>query len=114
MSIKWLIGIVCGLFNGLLGAGGGAVAVLALERGLKIEDKRAHATALAIMLPLSIVSGIVYLRSAEIELMPLILITCGGIVGGLIGAMWLGKISVPWLNRIFGAVMVFAAVRMIF
>jgi len=111
---KWITGAVCGLFNGLLGAGGGAFAVIALERWLKIEDKRAHATALAIMLPLSIVSAIVYLRGAEMELMPLIWITAGGMVGGLIGAKWLGKISVPWLNRIFGAIMLIAAARMIF
>ena len=111
--MKWFLGAICGLINGLLGAGGGAAAVIALKRWVKIEEKRAHATALAVMLPMSIVSAVVYLRGAQLQILPLILITTGGLAGGWLGAKWLGKISLPWLNRIFGAVMVLAAVRMI-
>ncbi|MCL2170736.1 MAG: TSUP family transporter [Defluviitaleaceae bacterium] len=113
--MKWLIGAICGLFNGLLGAGGGAVAVVALERGLKIPDRRAHATAIGIMLPLSVISAIIYLmRGEDIPIWPLVWITAGGAFGGLIGARILGKISIPWLNRIFGGIMLVAAFRMVF
>jgi len=110
--MHWLIGAVCGAFNGLLGSGGGAIAVFSFDKFLKLEKKKSHATSIAVMLPLSIISAFVYLRGG-IEWLSIILITCGGLVGGFIGANRLKNISIPWLGRIFGAVMIFAALRSI-
>ena len=53
MHQKSLIGIVTGAANGLFGAGGGTILVPALEKFLKIEAHKAHATALAAIFPLS-------------------------------------------------------------
>ena len=96
MSEKWkktLIGIVTGFANGLFGSGGGTIVVPAMERFLHVEEHKAHATAIAIILPLSVLSA-------------------GGLAGGLVGAKLLAKVSGLWLHRIFGAFMLAAAVRM--
>ena len=53
-------GAAAGLINGLLGAGGGMVLVPLLVRWCGLEDKHAFATAISIILPLSIVSIVVF------------------------------------------------------
>ena len=110
---KFLTGVLCGVLNGLLGAGGGVVAVLSLRKFLKIETCRAHATAVSIMLPLTMVSAAIYLGKYDTDIMTTLWVTVGGVFGGIIGAKILGKISAKWLHKIFGAVMVFAAIRTI-
>lgn len=56
-----LTGFVTGLCNGLLGAGGGMIALLWPWNGSAAwRLKEAHATALVIMLPLTAISSLVY------------------------------------------------------
>ena len=54
---KWgraaLTGGLCGVLNGLFGAGGGIAAVPLLKAG-GLEQKKAHATSLAVILPLAV------------------------------------------------------------
>ena len=107
-----LTGAVCGVFNGLLGSGGGVVAVIGLRK-LGLDTHKSHATALAVMLPLTIVSAVIYLVMYETHVPTAVWITAGGIAGGIIGAKLLSKISAAWLHKIFGAMMIFAAIRMI-
>ena len=54
---KLLAGLLAGLCCGLFGSGGGAVAVVALERMCGFASKDAHATAISIMLPLTFASA---------------------------------------------------------
>lgn len=56
------IGFVTGIINGLFGSGGGTLIVPALVFILGIEDYKAHATAISIILPLSIISTFIYLK----------------------------------------------------
>lgn len=108
-----LVGALCGLFNGLFGSGGGAVAVLSLKRILHIPAQKAHATALALILPLTLVSAAIYLFIYETNVSTALWITLGGVFGGVAGACLLNKISPKWLHKIFGGLMIFAAVRML-
>jgi len=108
-----LTGMICGIFNGLFGSGGGVVAVISLRRFLGIETHKSHATALAVMLPLTIISAAIYLFMYETDYMTAVWVTAGGVGGGLVGARLLRKLSAKWLHKIFGGVMVFAAVRML-
>ena len=93
------IGLVTGFANGLFGSGGGTIVVPAMERFLGEEEHKAHATAIAVILPLSLLSLGVY--------------PTGGLVGGFVGAKLLQRVSGVWLHRIFGAFMLAAAVRLI-
>ncbi len=108
------IAVVTGFANGLFGAGGGTLLVPAMERFLKVEAHKAHATAIAVILPLSVVSAVIYWRGGGVPLNILLYVSMGGVVGGYAGAKWLNKIPKRWLHRIFGGFMVFAAIRMIF
>lgn len=107
------IGMVTGFANGLFGSGGGTIVVPCMERIMNITAHKSHATAIAIILPLSILSMFIYFRSVDILWTEAILVSLGGAVGGLTGAKLLKKISGKWLHKIFGLFMLAAAVRMI-
>lgn len=109
-----MIGIVTGLCNGLFGSGGGTIAVPCMEKFLKVEEHKAHATAIAVILPLSVLSGFLYLRGVQLDLESAFYVSVGGVIGGYIGAKTLSKISGKWLHMVFGLFMLVAAVRMIF
>jgi uncharacterized membrane protein YfcA len=110
---KAMVGIVTGFTNGLFGSGGGTIVVPAIEKFLKVETHKAHASAIAIILPLSILSTFIYGRDVSIDWKMIIYVSIGGVIGGYVGAKFLSKISTKWLHRIFGIFMIIAAVRMI-
>ncbi|MCL2840830.1 MAG: sulfite exporter TauE/SafE family protein [Defluviitaleaceae bacterium] len=108
------IGIVVGIANGLFGAGGGTLLVPALEKFIKLETHKSHATALSVMLPLSIISAFIYIWGIDVDWKTVALVSSGGVVGGVIGAKWLKKIEAAWLNILFGAFLAIGATRMLF
>ena len=116
MKKKWTIpiGLLVGLANGLFGAGGGTVLVPALERFMPLETHKAHATALAVILPLSVVSAVIYVWGVDVNWPAVGLVSAGGVVGGMVGARLLSKISAGWLNMLFGLFLAAGAVRMLF
>ena len=111
--MKLSIGLVTGLVNGLFGSGGGTLVVPALVFLLGVDDYKAHATAISIILPLSIVSTIIYVSKDSIPFKIAIPVAIGGVVGSYIGAKTLNKIPINILRKIFGSVIIYTAIRMI-
>ncbi len=109
-----LIGFVTGILNGLFGAGGGSVVVPAMEKFLGIDSKKAHATAIAIILMMSLVSSFIYVRQGYFDLKLWAMVSAGGIAGGLTGAKALDKIPKKWLKIGFGVVIIITATKLIF
>ena len=108
-----ITGLVSGVLNGLFGAGGGLLCVPLLERS-ELEPKKSHATSISIILPLTIFSAVLYVTSQKVALSDVYPLIVPGIIGSIIGAFFLKKVSNDWLRRIFGAFILFAAVRMFF
>lgn len=111
---KIIIGLVTGVLNGLFGAGGGSVVVPAMERFLDIDEKKSHATGIAIILMMSTVSSFIYIKKGFFDFNLWMWVSIGGVAGGLTGAKLLGKIPKKWLKIIFGVVISITAVKMIF
>jgi hypothetical protein len=113
--IAAFIGMAAGICNGLFGAGGGTVLVPGLEKFIPLETHKAHATALAVMLPLSLASVLVYTLSGTVEVkwMTVLYVSAGGVAGGVIGAKLLRKLSAAWLNILFGLFLAAGALRML-
>ena len=109
-----VIGLVVGLCNGLFGSGGGTVVVPAMEKFLHMEEHKSHATAIAIILPLTLVSTVIYIYKGFFDFSLAWQTSLGGILGGVLGAMLLKKISAGVLRKIFGVFIIAAAVRMVF
>ncbi|MDR1663879.1 MAG: sulfite exporter TauE/SafE family protein [Clostridiales bacterium] len=112
--LRTAVGALVGIANGLFGAGGGTILVPAMEKFFKVETHKAHATAIAVILPLSVVSAVIYMRGAPVDWRAVLYVSAGGAAGGYAGANWLNKLSAGWLHKIFGAFLVFAALRMLF
>ncbi|MCK9575260.1 MAG: TSUP family transporter [Clostridia bacterium] len=109
-----IIGAVIGLVNGFLGGGGGMLVVPYLRYVQKLKAKSAHATAILVILPISLASSIVYIFSKQITVINAVTVSGGVFIGGIIGAFLLPKISDKWLSIIFSIIMIVAGVRMLF
>lgn len=108
-----LIGLVSGVINGLFGSGGGMIVVPALVFIMGLEDQKAHATAILIILPLTLMSAFLYASDNKPDWSILWKVSAGGILGSFTGAKLLGKISKIWLRRVFGAFIIAGAVRLL-
>lgn len=107
-----LSGAAVGIVNGLFGAGGGMLAVPVLTFAAGLNGKKAHATAIALILPLCLVSTVVYALNADIDAGTLLPTAAGVLAGGVLGAVALKKLSVPALNFLFYGLMLFAGIKM--
>lgn len=111
-----LVGIASsfvGLINGLLGAGGGSLVVPLYETGMKLEAKKAHATAIATMLPSCIVSGIVYLVGRQFDYVSGGIVSLGVILGGILGSYLLKVIKNDFLSLVFYFIMIYAGIKLL-
>ena len=107
-------GAAIGFINGFFGGGGGMIAVPFLERVLKKPTKTSHATAILIILPISIASAIVYILAHKFEWQTGLPAGGGVLAGGLLGALLLSKISNGIIRMVFAAVMIAAGVKLLF
>ena len=106
-----LLGAAAGFLNGLFGAGGGMAVVPLLEmRGL--ESKKAHATSIAIILPLSLFSALIYLWGVTPQWGTALACLPLGAAGAVAGAKFLKNISGKALRRVFAVVMLISAIRL--
>ena len=107
-----LAGLAAGAANGLFGGGGGMVVVPMLSYLMKYNQKNSQATAILIILPLSVLSGILYAAFGSFDLGVGLPVGGGVIIGGIIGSFILPKISSKILKIIFSVLMLVAGVRL--
>ena len=107
-------GLITGFVNGFFGSGGGMIAVQTMEQN-GFESKRAHATSILSILPLSMVSTAVYLIKGNLGFSANHwALLAGACAGGLLGAVLLGKLSAKWVDHLFTALMLISGLRMVF
>ena len=102
-----------GLVNGILGAGGGMVVVPTLEKN-GVKPEKAHATALAVMLPISAFSASVYFFTGRADLLSALKYIPSGVLGALFGAWLLPRIPERMLKLLFGLFALWAGGRSFF
>ena len=113
-SILISIGFFAGIVNGLFGSGGGTILVPSLVFLSKIIDHKAHATAISIILPLTIVSSFIYIKYQLPPIQLALYAVLGSMSGAYIGSKLLNKLSISFLRKLFGFIMIIAAIRMVF
>ena len=113
-SLKRLFaGALVGLVNGFFGGGGGMIAVPLLEKTLKVPQKIAHATAIFVILPLSLASGMVYAALGSFPVAQGCVVGAGVVLGGIAGTLSLGKLPEKVLFWTFTALMLFSGAWML-
>lgn len=109
-----IIGGLAGAANGFFGAGGGLFLVPLFISWVKMEPKNAFATSVAVIFPISLASLAVFLFRGENILSTAFPYVIGGVLGGLCSGKLFQKISVIWLHRLFGVLILYGAVRTVF
>lgn len=109
-----LVGLGAGLLSGGLGVGSGIVFVPVLATFFAVSQKSAQGTALAVMVPMALLGALRYWWNPKIEVDLLLVgaLTCGALVGTLIGTELAGRLPAHWLRRAFAVLLVIAAIRM--
>lgn len=97
-----LIGLLAGLASGLLGVGGGIVMVPLLVWLCAFDQRPAHATSLAAIVPIAAAGAAVYATDVSVDLRVAALLALGSIVGAPLGARLLARTSEAALKISFG------------
>ena len=109
---RYLIaGGLAGVANGLFGAGGGLFLVPLLIGWIGLEEKKAFATSVAIILPLSVVSFVLFCLKGGSVWAAALPYLIGGIIGGLLSAKLFRRIPTVWLHRLFGLLILYGGVK---
>ncbi len=102
-------GAAVGIANSLFGGGGGMIAVPLLQK-TGLEEKRAHATAILLILPVSLLSFLFYAAQGFYDPNVLIPTSLGVTAGGFLGAKLLGKMPDRTVNLVFAVLQAAAGV----
>lgn len=114
MRAKWkfaVAGGLAGVANGFFGGGGGSVFVPLLTGYCKLDQRKAFATSVAVILPLCALSVAIYLFRGGLDVMAALPYLIGGTVGGWAGGNWFRGVKMPWLKRAFGLLLIYGGVR---
>lgn len=106
------LGIIVGLVNGVFGAGGGMIAV-PLLKSQGLQQKDAHANAVAVILPITVLSAILYLARGNVLLSDSFAYIPTGLIGSVIATFALQRFSNKWLQKIFALFMIYAGGRLL-
>jgi uncharacterized membrane protein YfcA len=107
-----LIGVAAGVLGGGLGVGGGIILVPLLV-WVGFDQHRAHATSLAAIVLIAVAGATSFAVSGEIDLGLGITIGIGGILGSVIGASVMHRVSARSLTIVFAVVLLVAGIRLI-
>ena len=107
-----LSGVAVGAVNGMFGAGGGMLTVPLLKKS-GLSQREAHANAVAVILPVSVLSAIFYVMRGSVNISDSLPFIPTGLIGAYIGTLIIKRIAPVWLKRIFGGFMLYAGVRLL-
>ena len=108
-----LTGGLAGFVNGFFGAGGGMIVVPLLILLVGLEDKKAFSSAISIILPLTIVSLIIYAKNGALDIKTALPYLLGGAGGGILAGVWFKKVSARFLHIALGLLILFGGARLI-
>lgn len=112
VSFYIIMALAIGFINGFFGGGGGMLLVPLLIYFSKLPEKNAHATAIPVILPVSIASGITYIVQGVFSFSVFLPVAAGVVAGGIIGALLLKKLPAFITSIVFSVLMIIAGVRM--
>ncbi|MBQ5930564.1 MAG: sulfite exporter TauE/SafE family protein [Clostridia bacterium] len=112
-AVSMACGIAVGAANSLFGGGGGMLAVPLLQK-TGLDEKRAHATAILVILPISLLSFLVYALRGFCDFSVLIPTAIGVALGGMVGAKLLGKAPIAVVNLLFAILQLAAGIFLLF
>jgi uncharacterized membrane protein YfcA len=109
------IGLAAGAMSGFVGIGGGVIMVPALIYIMGMTQHSAQGTSLLLMLPpIGILAVMNYWRAGEMNWKYGIVIAVAFVIGGYFGSKLALKLSPAIVKLVFGVLMLYISVRMIY
>jgi uncharacterized membrane protein YfcA len=109
-----MLGALSGVLSGLVGVGGGIVMVPALVLMLGFGQKEAQGTTLAMLvLPVGIFAVLTYFRAGYVNVRAAGWLAAGFAVGATISALYAIKLPAHTIARVFGAVLLAVAAKLL-
>jgi uncharacterized protein len=107
------LGLIAGLFAGVLGIGGGLIIVPALLYIFRVPILEATGTSLAALIPpVGLLGAMEYYRAGNINITYAALIALGLFVGSYFGAKYAVHLPPTVVHRIYGAFLLVIGARM--
>jgi uncharacterized protein len=108
-----VLGLVAGFLSGLFGVGGGILIVPALVLAMRMDQRLAHGTSLAAVLPIALSSTLGYGLEGKIDWPVAVLLSAGAVGGAVVGTHVLHVLPRRALALSFGILLVLTAVRLL-
>ena len=110
-----VLGVLAGVFSGVVGIGGGIIIVPALVYLFGLSQHQAQGTTLGLlMFPVGIMAVLQYYRQGHIDYRYVLFIAAGFVLGGYFG----GKLAVNMpdhlIRKIFALLMMAIAIKLLF
>ncbi len=110
-----IIGLVAGIFSGLIGIGGAIIIIPALIIFLGMDQYLAQGTSLALMLPpIGILAAWNYYKEGALNIQYALIIAGAFIIGGYVGSKLAFAIPETVIKKVFAIVLTIIAVKMFF
>ena len=110
---KFLYGLLIGVVNIMLGAGGGMLTVPFYKK-IGLSQKQAQINAVATILPITIVSAFIYLKNGDVKISDSYIYLLPGLIGSIAGTFVIKRISNKVLSIVFSFFMIWAGMRLLF
>jgi len=107
--VSLLIGLVAGIFGGLVGLGGGVVMIPLMVGFLRMSQHKAHGTSLVALVFTGVSGAITYALKGSIDVVASVLIATTAIFTARAGAHYAHALPEWKLKRAFGAFLIFVS-----
>ena len=108
------VGLLAGILSGLFGVGGGILIVPGLVLLMRMDQRRAHGTSLAAIVPIALAGVAGYALADAVDWTAGALLIVGAAAGAVVGTTALRVIPENWLRALFAVFLVLAAARLFF
>jgi len=113
LLILLAIGLMAGIFGGMVGLGGGVIMIPAMVYLLGMSQQQAQGTSLAVMLPpVGILAVMNYYKAGQLNMKYAMVIAAAFVIGGYFGSKIALNIPVSTMKKIFGFVLIVIALNM--
>ncbi|MDD2964637.1 MAG: sulfite exporter TauE/SafE family protein [Bacteroidales bacterium] len=110
-----VIGLIAGIFSGMVGLGGGIVIIPALIYLLGVDQHTAQGTSLALMLPpIGLLAAINYYKAGAINLTYAAIIAVAFFIGGYFGSGFALSLPENVIRKVFAVFIILMGIRMLF
>lgn len=113
LALPVVVGVLAGLSSGLFGVGGGIIMVPLFVYWLKLDQRRAHATSLAAVVPIALIGAWGYGTHGNVDFVAAGYVLAGSILGAMYGARMLQRIALPAIQILFAVVLLLSGLRLL-